>query len=362
MAERKPIDARIWVTLCYHTTKNALEVVRQFKQAFPDKKPPDDKTVKRIYEKFLETGSVQDNLKGRAGRPTSVVTDTMIATVEQFFKNTRQPTIRKCAASVGISTFSVWKILHKNLDFKPYKISVHQLLNQNDIDARMTFEAEMREKIESNVMDINRVWFSDEAHFYLHGFVNRQNFRIWGSENPHFMMERPLHPEYLTVWMAISGEAAIGPFFFYDTVTGERYKTMLENEFFPEAERRGLIDGFWFQQDGATSHRTAEVKELIRSKFLGRIIGLGFDSDEGEEISWPPHSPDLNPCDFALWGMMKDHVYRAQPESLFTLKSAIESFMTQLNPPMLKRIIANFLKRLDLIPLVEGAHFENVIN
>ena len=27
--------------------------------------------------------------------------------------------------------------------------------------------------------------FSDEAHFDLGGHVNKQNFRIWGTENPN---------------------------------------------------------------------------------------------------------------------------------------------------------------------------------
>lgn len=137
---------------------------------------------------------------------------------------------------------------------------------------------------------------------------------------------------------------------------------MLENEFLPQAERRGLIREFWFQQDGATSHRTASVKNSIRSRFNDRVIGLGFTSNEGREIGWPPNSPDLNPCDFALWCMMKDHVYRSQPENLFAFKNSIESFANLLDSSVLERVMSNFQKRLNMIPLVEGAHFENIIN
>lgn len=137
--------------------------------------------------------------------------------MEKFFRENNQPTIRKCAANVRISPHSVWKILYKNLDFSAYKVSVHQLLKESDISVRMTFEAEMREKIDDGVIVIDKIWFSDEAHFYLHGYVNRQNFRILGTEKPNFVMERPLQPKYLSVWMAISGCGAIGPFFFSDT-------------------------------------------------------------------------------------------------------------------------------------------------
>ncbi|GFX48183.1 hypothetical protein TNCV_4115181 [Trichonephila clavipes] len=41
---------------------------------------------------------------------------------------------------------------------------------------------------------------SDEAHFWLNGYVNKQNCRIWSEANPQVYVETPLHPETLTVW------------------------------------------------------------------------------------------------------------------------------------------------------------------
>ena len=64
---------------------------------------------------------------------------------------------------------------------------------------------------------------SDEAHFHLSGFVNKQNFRYCSTTNLH---ERPLHTSKVTVWCAISSFGIIGPYFFKDereravTVTG----------------------------------------------------------------------------------------------------------------------------------------------
>ncbi|GFY07047.1 tc3a_0 protein [Trichonephila clavipes] len=45
--------------------------------------------------------------------------------------------------------------------------------------------------------------FSDEAHFWLNGYFNKQNCRIWGEANPQVYVETPLHPEKLTVWCAL---------------------------------------------------------------------------------------------------------------------------------------------------------------
>ncbi|GFU58737.1 putative DD41D transposase [Trichonephila clavipes] len=49
----------------------------------------------------------------------------------------------------------------------------------------------------------NQVLFRDEAHFWLNGYVNKQNCRIWSEANPQVYVETPLHPEKLTVWCAL---------------------------------------------------------------------------------------------------------------------------------------------------------------
>ncbi|GFW61502.1 hypothetical protein TNCV_347501 [Trichonephila clavipes] len=44
---------------------------------------------------------------------------------------------------------------------------------------------------------------SDEAHFWLNCYVNKQNCHIWSEANPQVYVETPLHPEKLTVWYAL---------------------------------------------------------------------------------------------------------------------------------------------------------------
>ncbi|GFV63449.1 uncharacterized protein TNCV_44041 [Trichonephila clavipes] len=44
---------------------------------------------------------------------------------------------------------------------------------------------------------------SDEAPFWLNGYVNKQNCRIWSKANPQVYVETSLHPEKLTVWCAL---------------------------------------------------------------------------------------------------------------------------------------------------------------
>ncbi|GFW35462.1 hypothetical protein TNCV_3070901 [Trichonephila clavipes] len=54
------------------------------------------------------------------------------------------------------------------------------------------------------VLDFHkRTLISDEHTFWLNGYVNKQNCRIWSKANPQVYVETPLHPEKLTVWCAL---------------------------------------------------------------------------------------------------------------------------------------------------------------
>ena len=54
-----------------------------------------------------------------------------------------------------------------------------------------------------------------------------------------------------------------------------------------------------------------------------RVIGLGYPKFAQAGIEWPPYSPDLNPCDFFLWGCLKDNCYAEKPKTIDDLRKAI---------------------------------------
>ncbi|GFU81080.1 hypothetical protein TNCV_1117321 [Trichonephila clavipes] len=59
-----------------------------------------------------------------------------------------------------------------------------------------------------------RILFSDVVHFWLNGYVNKQNCRIWSEANPQVYVETPLHRETLTVWCALWDGGIMGQYFF----------------------------------------------------------------------------------------------------------------------------------------------------
>ena len=67
---------------------------------------------------------------------------------------------------------------------------------------------------EDAVFGKKKIIFSDGAYCDLGGYVNEQNCRIWGTENPHAQIEKPTHPKRVTVWCGFWFRGIIGQFFF----------------------------------------------------------------------------------------------------------------------------------------------------
>ncbi|GFS57666.1 putative DD41D transposase [Trichonephila clavipes] len=150
-------------------------------------------------------------------------------------------------------------------------------IHQNDHQARRRFIEWVQNEI-AVVPDFHkRILFSDEAHFWLNGYVNKQNCRIWSETNPEVHVETPLHPEKLTVRCALWAGGIIGPYFFKNdeghnvTVNGDRYTAMITNFFIPELNNHDVQE-LWFQQDGATCHTARATIDLLKDTFGDRLI------------------------------------------------------------------------------------------
>ncbi|GFT98173.1 hypothetical protein TNCV_789781 [Trichonephila clavipes] len=88
-------------------------------------------------------------------------------------------------------------------DYEWIAANIGLAIHQNDHQARRRFVEWAQNEI-AVVPDFHkRILFSDEAHFWLNGYVNKQNCRIWSEANPQVYVETPLHPEKLTVWCAL---------------------------------------------------------------------------------------------------------------------------------------------------------------
>ncbi|GFU77967.1 uncharacterized protein TNCV_521671 [Trichonephila clavipes] len=213
-----------------------------------------------------------------------------LATVSGIIQQNPMSSVRRTASEAGLKRSSTQKILRKSLHLFPFKIKTHHAVPVRAVQQRDDFANQMLTMIDSEGFDVGCIWFTDEAHFHLNGFVNKQNWRFWGSENPYWCEVKPLYSLRVTVW----------PFFIRETVTSERYVTILEQFVATQQVLENRPRTEWFMQDGAQPHRTEQVFRFLDEYFGNRVIALEYPKFTGAGMDWPPYSPDLTPCDYFL--------------------------------------------------------------
>lgn len=159
-------------------------------------------------------------------------------------------------------------------------------------------------------------------------------------QNPIFMWKILLTVKKSLFWAALSSTGIIGPFFFEDTegeavtINSERYLKLMKSKFLPALRRKVVnFDDVWFQQDGATPHTAGCVLQWLDNTFGDQYISYRTAN------VWPPHTPDLNPLDFFLWGYLQDRVYSPSPQTTEDLKTATTREIRPISVDTCKAVI-----------------------
>lgn len=364
------VKERTWCVKQKLQGKKIPEIQAQFLQVFRKEKAPGRQRIYDWQKKFDAHGTVENlnsksvNRPTHSGRPT-VRTPAMIERVRRDVEQSPKRSTRKRSQSLDIERRTLRRILRVDLGKFPYHIQTMQKLTADDKRRRQAMAEALMEKIEVNKAFLPYFFTSDEAHFHLDGQVNSKNNIFWGEKPPIEVAQKPLHSAKVTAWCAIWSKGIFGPYFFEEdgltvTVNTERYLKVLE-KFYRELERLypGYLPKVWFQQDGATPHTSKLSMEWLREHFKTRIISS--TRDKSLPIEWAPHSPDLNPPDFFLWGYLKDRVYQDKPKTLTELKEKITDECKAIKPDVFKSVMNNFCLRLKKCKDLNGAHLEHLL-
>jgi len=158
------------------------------------------------------------------------------------------------------------------------------------------------------------------------------------------------------VWAGICAHTIAGPYFFEnEKVNGTTYSDMLQNLKIELAESPVFAGHqMTLQQDGEPAHFSVQVRTFLNENFPGWIGRRGI-------VDWPPWSPDLTPCDFALWGILKDRVFARRPRSIEILKAVIteELYVISDDKALLEHICQTVRKRCLACIDEDGGHIEN---
>ena len=183
---------------------------------------------------------------------------------------------------------------------------------------------------------------------------------MWDSENPHAIVQsRHQYRFSINVWAGIVGNHLIGPHILTRTLNGNIYTEFLEIvlpdllENVPLATRKFM----WFMHDGAPPHYSLTARKVLDNNYRRRWIG------RSGPIAWPPRSPDLNMCDFFLWGHLKSLVYSTPINSEDDLLERIVSSCERIRntPGIFQHVRDSMKKRVVACIDVSGGHFEHLL-
>ena len=324
-------------------------VRRRFRTKYA-KDPPSRASIEFWTDQYRDGGDHSHS--GGNGRPQ--ITNEQKEAIKELLKDNPRISLRAAEQECGVSKATIQRFFRRELHVFPYKLQLGTQLNNQDRQMRIQFAQYCLSKLENDQDYLKKVIFSDECHFSLAGGVNKQNCRIWGTERPLEVYQVPQGAASIMVWCAMSEKGIIGPYFFEnESVTGESYKRMLRYYFFPKL--RDYPDDTVFQQDGAPPHFALPVRQYLNQKLGDRWIG------RAGPVSWPPRSPDLTPCDFFLWGYIKDRVFQTLPNTIAELKTKIRAAIQSITEDTLMKVVKNTEFRLQMLVRHQGGHFENLL-
>jgi len=182
--EQRIAQHRAFVFEAYFKNGNSAATTRLFCRHFNiscHSRVPCHKTIKEWVKNFRKNASVLER-KPR-GRIPKVGTPQNVDKVRMAIVTSARRSVRRHCAAIGLSDRSVQGILHKDLNFHPYKIVIVQELSDHGMANCRISSEQLLEMVNDDGV-INTVLMIDKAHLHLSGYVNKQNYRYWTPENP----------------------------------------------------------------------------------------------------------------------------------------------------------------------------------
>ena len=159
--DRIPIPARTKIVELYFATNPVVLTQRTFWTEFPGRPYPCERTIKRLVDKFRNTGSLVDNDKGHSSRPFSARNPTNIQVVRDRLQQSPRKSTRRLSQEVGISRTSAGRVIHKRLN----------IVSLQDKNSPTTNRCKQKRKVR---IPPNHFW---------------KNWKQSGSSRPHFLQQ-----------------------------------------------------------------------------------------------------------------------------------------------------------------------------
>lgn len=298
-----------------------------------------------------------------SGRPKTACSIVNIEKVEELIcsqdgKPGTSHSTRQIAKHLGISQSSVRQIAKRDLQLKCFKRTSVQVITAATKQKRLDRCRALLKRVTPE--QLKTVFFTDEKVFYLDPHANCQNKCIWSTDMKcniaadRLLVQRAKFSAHVMVSAGVSYEGK-GRLHFVQEKAKINAAYYVDNLLPLLVEDCNSIHQghFVFQQDGAPAHSSHQAQAWL-TEHCPEFI----HKDE-----WPPNSPDLNPLDYSVWGLMLAEYEKYQPRatSIAELKCVLQIIWAGLSQQVIKKAILAFRRRLQACIRVSGGHFEHVL-
>ena len=177
--ERLTSEQRLQIVqLYYENSRSVKNVFRALCSTYGQHNRPTERTIRNTITHLETQHSLLDNIRPNRLRPAR--SEQNIAAVAERVREDREESIRRRSQQPGLAHGTTWPISRRDLKLKTYKIQ----LKPFDLPKRHCCVLWAFEKLQEDPTFSAQILCSDAAHFWLNGYVNKQNCRIWDEEQP----------------------------------------------------------------------------------------------------------------------------------------------------------------------------------
>lgn len=292
----------------------------------------------------------------RSGRPKSSVTDKHVAAVKALVEEDGRYTVKYMANSVGISEGSVHEILSKKLGLKKVCARwVPHLLTKDQKKMRVMCSRKLLKDFKKfDTRTISNMLTGDETWVYMFEPQRRGDNKQWRGKyqkRPVVAKRQKSSKKVLyTIFFNHLGPVIQIPSQSGKSITGTFYKNVVLKRIkrFYEKKRPSTgLRGVNLLHDNAPAHKSKGVIDFLAEEKVNVLCH-------------PPYSPDLSPCDFFLFPLLKKMLSGRRYTTRSGLGSAVYQCLRLIPRADYSDAFRQWKLRLQKCISVGGEYFEGM--
>ena len=272
-------------------------------------------------------------------------------------ENDRRVKVDQISRTLGISHGTALRVLHKDLGLKkrsaklvPYK------LTQEDMRKCREFCQDFIQRVCLQVHFMLSVVTTDEAWFYVLETCTKEENKQWlaaGDDRPQVprcprsckkLLVVPFFDRHGLVHVETLQNQTVKAANLLPLLKHVRHSLLLRHLQVRRRPARTLL-----HMDNALAHRAKPVQDWLIA-------------EEWRQLPHPPYSPDLSPCDFFLFPLLKRRLQGKNYGDIPRLAAAVNRELAEITQAQWRMCFADWLHRYRKCLLFQGWYFEGMRN